>query len=138
MTTQEFIAKNLGNTPSKTKHHASVMQDTNGQFYSYGLHYPLLFKIDNQWFVNVRGYSNTTTKHINHAHAACPQAIPVVLSGSDRLPLTLDDVKMRLNQQLYSIRDDIQTKKHKNTQVYKDLFHQFNRVSGAINQLSEA
>lgn len=37
------------------------------RLYSYGPHYPLLFKVGTYWVCNDRGYSNTTARHISYA-----------------------------------------------------------------------
>lgn len=70
MKTQTFIENNIGKKPSEEKWCSSVYQDTEGNFYSFGYHYPLLFKVKNHWFVNTTGYSNSTAKHINWAWAS--------------------------------------------------------------------
>lgn len=81
MNTRDFISHRL-NVTGKTGRCASVIQGTDGTFYSYGPHYPLLFKVQGLgWVVNKRGYSNTTAKHIGYAsmHAS----YSVKLQGSN-------------------------------------------------------
>ena len=70
MTTQDFIAKNIGKTPKQDRFCSSVFQSTRGDFYSYGYHYPLLFKVGAYWFINTQGYSSSTGKHIGWAKGA--------------------------------------------------------------------
>lgn len=70
MTTQEFIERNWGKVPAKSKWCSSVVQDTEGNFYSYGSHYPLLFKVAGTTFINTAGYSSTTGRHILWAQRA--------------------------------------------------------------------
>lgn len=69
MRTKDFIYKQsklLGDTTAKSCHTASVCF-SNGIIYSYGTHYPLLFKVGSKVFRNIRGYSATTGKHISYA-----------------------------------------------------------------------
>jgi len=49
--------------------------------YSYGPHYPLLFKVAGQWVCNDRGHSVTTSKHIGQARQYSD--FSVELQGSD-------------------------------------------------------
>lgn len=57
-----------------------------GVLYSYGSHYPLMFKVNDVLFINTSGYSNTTAKHINWAWSAAyrygKKAHAVHLSGT--------------------------------------------------------
>jgi hypothetical protein len=69
MTNEQFIAKyahSIGYTsiPSKTCNNLFFER---GVIYSYGYHYPLLFKVNGKVFRNIQGYSVTTSKHIGLA-----------------------------------------------------------------------
>lgn len=64
MTNLDFVY-NYKFTPDK--HHGNLFTDSHGTMYSYGYHYPLLFKVNGLVFVNTYGYSNTTSKHIGYA-----------------------------------------------------------------------
>jgi hypothetical protein len=113
------------------------MQDTNGNFYSYGYHYPLLFKVDGVVFRNVRGYSSTTARHIHWTRDI--EAIDVELSRDDRLNyLNLNTLNSRLHEQRDGIVKQMVAKKRKNTQVYKGLFRELLRVDQNLNRLQEA
>jgi hypothetical protein len=70
MTTQNFIEKHLHTEDQKQRFCASVFTDGNGNFWSYGYHYPLLKRINNKFYVNDKGYSVSTAKHINWAYSA--------------------------------------------------------------------
>jgi hypothetical protein len=112
------------------------MVDTDGNIYSYGRHYPLLFEVEGLTFVNVAGYSNTTSKHISWARQAVDNAIPVKLDyNKDRLPLTLATIRERLNAQRLGIAKQMASKKRTDTWVYKDLFRQLNRVDASISMV---
>jgi hypothetical protein len=71
MKTSDWIEKKIGEIPTKNRYCSSVFQDTNGDFYSYGYHYPLLVKVRGLWILNTAGYSNTTAKHIGYCSRAC-------------------------------------------------------------------
>lgn len=68
MTTADFIAKTFNTTNDKWGRYgyerrcSSVFTDRDGNVYSYGYHYPLLFTIGGLTFINTTGYSSTTAK----------------------------------------------------------------------------
>lgn len=135
MTTQEFITKTYNTKATKERRCSSVFTDYEGIVYSYGYHYPLAFHIKGLDFVNEIGYSNTTAKHINWARHAIGYGnyIGVKLNSSDALDMTyytgkateqmarLEIVKLALERELASIRDEMSKKTRKDTQVYKQL-----------------
>lgn len=61
MTTRDFIFNAFTNR--KSGKCSSVFAE-NGEVYSYGYHYPLLFRVNGKAIRNVRGYSNTTARHL--------------------------------------------------------------------------
>lgn len=131
MTTRDFIANNLGYTPSKETWCSSVLQDTSGNFYSYGYHYPLLFKVAGHWFVNTRGYSNTTAKHINWAWSAVDyNATAVELNREDARVISsswasdtdkLNVLARATAEMVARATEERDSKKRKDTQVYAHL-----------------
>lgn len=66
MTSFDFIKRCINGQQIKSRSVASIYFDGE-TIYSYGTHYPLLFKINNKWILNDRGYSATTGKHISWA-----------------------------------------------------------------------
>lgn len=149
MTTQEFISRNYGVAAQKDRKCSSVFADYDGNIYSYGRHYPLLFEVDGVNFVNATGYSNTTAKHINWARQAEPGAIAVWLDGCnlytwnnpenrDKVPSILRDmlyaddktpfvkklkkaILLDLENERADIQDRINAKKRTDTAVYRSL-----------------
>ena len=113
MTTQEFISRQFGNANGENKSLSSVTKDGNGNIYSYGRHYPLLFEIDGVNFVNATGYSNTTAKHINWARQAEPGAVSVWLDGCNLYtwnnPENRDKVPALLSLAQYGMTPEIKT-----------------------------
>lgn len=83
MTSAEFIQRQFGNDNGESKSLSSIYKDGKGNIYSYGRHYPLLFKVGELTFINRLGlgFSNSTAKHINWAAQADRTAISVWLSG---------------------------------------------------------
>ena len=69
MTTKQFIQANLWNNNGVEKTCSSVFTDGHGNFYSYGYHYPLLVRINGDFYLNDAGYSSTTSKHIRWARS---------------------------------------------------------------------
>jgi hypothetical protein len=127
MTSKEFIEREYLSA-GREKSFSSIYKDSAGNIYSYGPHYPLLFRVDGIDYINVTGYSSTTAKHISWARSVEPDAVPVVLRRGDRLPLTTDDLLERLSEQREEIAIQMRQKVRKNTAVYKDLFRQLMRV----------
>ena len=140
MTTAEFIYKTYGTTNSRWGRHgyerwcSSVLTDKDGNAYSYGYHYPLLFKVEGLDILNVTGYSNTTAKHISWAWRAVSNPVEVELRGA-RLPLTLKDIQVKLGSQLADLKHQMDSKKRKDTQVYKQLEWQYARVAANYNRV---
>lgn len=147
MTTREFMERNLNYQPSKETWCSSVMQDTTGNFYSYGYHYPLLFKVAGHWFVNTMGYSNTTAKHINWAWSAIDyNATAVELSRDDARVISsswasddekLQAIKSALRRKLNDIKEVMLAKKRHDTQVYRLLEQDLIRVQNSWNEVTE-
>jgi len=140
MTTRDFIARTYNTTSTRERRCSSVFTDTDGNVYSYGYHYPLAFRVGGLDFINVRGYSNTTSKHIAWAWQAVGyDAIPVELSRDDRVQyLDLNTLVSRLHEQLGKILDQMVSKKRKDTQVYRALQHEHEQVYNYIKQVEEA
>lgn len=137
MTTRDFIKKTYGTPGTRERFCSSVFTDERGNVYSYGRHYPLLFKVGGLDFVNTTGYSNTTAKHINWARSATNYtAIPVKLNGL-KYPedFTLADMLTLLKSELNSIIIDMASKKRKDTRVYEMLDDKLARVTEYIKRV---
>lgn len=128
MTTQDFIYRKLQNTTRK-EFCSSVFgsTDMNGDvtIYSYGYHYPLARIINGKAYINNRGYSNTTAKHIHWARQAS-----VELVGYDNtysVPLTNGNslntkgIRESASREYARVTEEMSKKKRKDTYVYKDL-----------------
>jgi len=142
MTNREFIEKAFYGNTSRFSHN-SLCSDGNGNIYSYGAHYPLLFRCDDFTdlvFINTTGYSNTTSKHINHAWAAVDyKAIAIKMNGA-RISngFTLVDAQRLLEAEAQELRNTMATKKRKDTAVYHDLEGRLQTVNIYIRQVKEA
>lgn len=120
MTTQEFIRKAHEGTTTKEKC-SSVFRDGR-DVYSYGYHYPLLFKVGGLTFINTSGYSNTTQRHILWAKQAVDyQYIGVNLHGKRLSTLTLEDIEVYIMSEIVKLNTEMESKKRKDTQVYRSL-----------------
>jgi hypothetical protein len=139
MTTQEFISKTYNVPATRERKCSSVFTDYEGVVYSYGYHYPLAFHLKGLDFVNVRGYSSTTAKHICWAKQAMNyEYIGVKLSSDDVFRFTrgyatdeqkLHTIKKALAREWDSISEQLRSKKRTDTQVYADLAKQLNQVT---------
>lgn len=145
MTSREFIERQFGVDNGKERWCSSIYKDSYGNIFSYGKHYPLLFKIAGEAFVNDSGYSVTTAKHIGWAKQATDyRAINVEL---DRPAIQIindwystDEDKIRavtrcLREQLERLQREAQSKKRKDTWVYENLQR---RISDARENLDRA
>lgn len=134
MTSQEFINKYFGVNDGKERYCSSIMKDGKGNIYSYGYHYPLLFKVNGKTFRNVAGYSNSTSRHIHWTRDI--NAIDIHAIRSFRLVGTDDEIMERIifsqNRRVADIKEVMQSKKRKNTQVYKNLFREFNKAQRSL------
>lgn len=142
MTTQEFIEKEFANDNGKTRYFGSILKDANGNLYSYGRHYPLLFKVGNQTFRNTRGWSVSTGRHIRWTRGI--PAIDVELDNDateivNRSYKTdqekLEHIFRCLSRQKADLFVQLDSKKRKDTWVYSNLMQQFDYVSQQLAQV---
>ena len=144
MTTRDFIARWYGVGDGVERWCSSVFKNGRGDIFSYGYHYPLLFKVAGHWFINDAGYSNTTARHIHWANdAAGYLATPVKLDGRQAQVIanngsTIDRLKVvrqALHEEHNKLRRDMLSKKRRDTKVYAHLRAELARVTKAINEV---
>lgn len=148
MTTQEFISKTYNVPATRERKCSSVFTDYEGVVYSYGYHYPLAFHLKGLDFVNVRGYSSTTSKHIAWAKRALDyQYVGVELNSDDTFRLTrgyateeqkLHTIRKTLERQLTSVQETMRSKTRKDTSVYKQLETDEVRTIQALLKVNKA
>jgi len=137
MTTREFITKNFGIPSSKEKYCSSVFKDTEGNIFSYGYHYPLLFTVDGVDFRNVTGYSNTTQRHIMWSRGV--EAIDVHIPRRTRLhEITLMNIAKWQQEEIDRQRALMDKKKNKTTQVYRWMLNTMGRLISSQEKVLEA
>lgn len=128
MTNLEFITKTISVEATKPRFHGSLFTAPNGTVYSYGWHYPLARIINGYGFVNNRGYSHTTSRHISHARTAC--AAKVGISKTYGVPLrngealTITGIMQAATRELNDLTQQMAAKKRTNTAVYDNLERQ--------------
>lgn len=133
MKTEEFIFQYLSDKTDKTQC-SSVMGDS-GTIYSYGYHYPLARIIDGTAWINSDPSTVTTAKHRNWARSACARIVgyenvqDVELHGAQFHPFY---VEQGLIKEQMRIIGQMEQKKRKDTQVYKWLEYDLNRVNKAL------
>lgn len=159
MTTREFINKYAGIADGKVRECSSVFKDADGNIYSYGYHYPLIFKVGGLFIRNTSGYSNTTARHIQWTRDI--DAVDVPIRGCNqysynnsenagRVPQMLynrryndgasdSDLLEAITADLYAARRELNRemakKRRKDTQVYKWLEYQMDDLNKAIKQI---
>lgn len=147
MTTADFIEKTYNTTATRERRCSSVFTDYQGTVYSYGYHYPLAFNIKGLDFINTRGYSNTTAKHISWAWRAVGyHAVAVELDRADAQVISssyatddekLDVIRGALSRQYQDIRAQMDSKKRKDTAVYADLERQLEVVRASAEKVGK-
>lgn len=137
MTTREFIYKALSGKTKKTFCSSVFVSD--GVAYSYGYHYPLATIIDGKGYVNDRGYSNSTAKHINWAFSALGELVGYdnvyhspLFGGS----LSKRGIREGAQAEYDRLTDEMNAKKRKDTKVYKWLEVQQTRASKTLKAIS--
>jgi hypothetical protein len=142
MTNLQFIEKEFYAHHDSEKWHGSLFRDGDGNIYSYGRHYPLMFTSTDDGglvFINTTGYSNTTAKHIRDAWTACDNdAIPLKMNNQ-RLgrEFKLGDALYLLTQEQARIIKAMNAKKRKDTNVYRALQLELDRVMHNIKIIKE-
>lgn len=147
MTTAQFIEKTYNVRASKERRCSSVFTDYQGTVYSYGYHYPLAFNVAGIDFINERGYSTTTSKHISWARQALDyDYVPVELDRADAQVIAstyaiedqkLDVIRASLHRQRDGIIKEMEAKKRKDTQVYAMLERDLLRVESSIKKVGK-
>lgn len=140
MTTREFIAKTINTSSDKLRTCSSVFTDYNGVVYSYGYHYPLAVIIDGVGYVNNRGYSNTTAKHINWAFSALRDqgytalGVPLlpVNSPLGRREFDKHSIEISASAELARLIELAASKKRQDTWVYKDIQRQIENIKEVL------
>lgn len=129
MTNYDYVQANAFKPDTR---HGNLFTDGNGTMYSYGHHYPLLFKVNGLKFINTIGYSNTTAKHINHARNLAQHEVRIPYNDGDISPLAiqkaLEDERAYLNEEIANI-------KRKNTKKEARLQERISEIDYTLNRL---
>jgi hypothetical protein len=144
MTTQQFIAREVarieaGNVTGE-KRCASVVR-YGDRIYSYGTHYPLLFRVQDAhggtlWVCNNGGYSSTTGKHIAWAGGYADILAPLGGIGYGARAVDREDVIKAIQARIDRLQADMDSKKRKDTQVYRNLEQQHAGYMGYLARLT--
>lgn len=137
MTTKDFII-NAFNGRTRATACSSVFQDGNHNIYSYGYHYPLLFTIAGKAIRNVRGYSNTTARHISYTYNVDAISIHTLsgfrLTGSDSD--IINSLAVGQRQYIAGLQSELDGKKRKDTAIYSDLSRRLAEAEQALYSLT--
>lgn len=99
-----FIGECVNGNQTKERTVSSVYFDGD-TIYSYGYHYPLLFKIGGKWILNDTGYSSTTAKHISWARYYADGVVK--LDNQSRGKPTAEKVRECINSEIIEIKTDL-------------------------------
>lgn len=106
---------------------SSRMKCYNGKLYSYGSHYPLLFRVGPLLFVNESGYSATTNMHISAARSYADHAVK--LEGTDT---SAENVLESLRNEKEHIARVHSALKRQNTKKAKAMYDKAEEITKAI------
>lgn len=138
MTTKQFIKKALDGT-TRTTRCSSVFVDNDRTIYSYGYHYPLVKIIDGKAFINSRGYSVSTSKHIGWAFQAASEIVGY--NNTFHAPTTYGlhkgGIVRGASEEITRLEAEMATKKRKDTRVYEWLEIQHKRMSDTLEATKE-
>lgn len=141
MTTAEFITKAFNGETRATKC-SSVFKDGNNDVYSYGYHYPLLFRVKTAGGTtlnvrNCRGYSSTTIRHIAWSRGV--DAIDTHTLNTFRLTggnsSIISELAKGQREYIASVQREMATKKRHDTQVYAWLQRKLDSAIDNLNRL---
>lgn len=136
MRTVEWIDKHKGVNDGNTKIFGNVAKGADGTIYSYGYHYPLLFKLNDVYFVNHRGYSVTTSKHINWAHQATDyKAYNIEVPRLHHGPVEVAQAMSWLEKDIIDLIYQMAGKRRQDTSVYLNLQRNLKDTIKALNTL---
>ncbi len=148
MTTADFIKKTYNTTSNRERRCSSVFTNHDGTVFSYGYHYPLAFNVKGIDFINTAGYSSTTSKHISWAWRAVGyDATAVKLNRQEAQGMTwytgkpgTDDhrielIKTALYRELGEIVEQMASKKRKDTNIFRALQAEHERVYNSVTKL---
>jgi hypothetical protein len=146
MTSKEFIARcaeKIERGESINNKSCSSIFAHGDTIYSYGTHYPLLFRVQKLngqkvWVVNDGGYSATTGKHVGWAISAMQYDVVCSPIGAMQYRTTIDiSVAIdSINKEIEKIDSEMKTKKRKETQVYKWLQYRKDRAQNYLAMLN--
>lgn len=138
MTTKQFINKALQGT-TRSKQCSSVFVGDDRTIYSYGYHYPLVKIIDGKAFINSRGYSVSTSKHIGWAFAAAAEIVGYenTFHAPTTYGLHKGGIVRGVSEEITRLEAVMATKKRKDTQVYKWLAYNRDRLSKTLEATKE-
>ena len=117
MTNQEYIENNAFQPDTR---HGNLFTDSNGTMFSYGYHYPLLFKVNELNFINTIGYSNTTAKHISYARPMAQYEVHIPYNNSDISPLAIQKALIEERAYIFERIAEIKRKNTKKEQGFRD------------------
>ena len=127
----------LADTPPTGEKWCASVGYMDGKLYSYGRHYPLLWKVTtpngrNVLVCNRAGYSNTTAKHISWCHGVADVYVRGIGNIGD---LDCDEVKTRLHIEIGALVAEHAGLKRKNTKKAERMLADIEQLNGFLEKL---
>ena len=138
MTNKQFIDRFVHNgfQDDHKQSPTGALWHNNGILYSYGYHYPLMFKVRGLVFRNIESYSNTTGKHIGLCGAHSDHDVKLYFEDAvyRRMePMLIVDA---LVTESIAIDKTISKIKRKDTIKEQNLRNRLAQIDNAINALA--
>lgn len=130
MKNRNFIEQHRNLSQEGYKKNQNIIYD-NWVLYSYGKHYPLLFKVGDVYFSNNRWYSNSTAKHIWYANLYSDYWVKLIWNGTSK-----ENVKYSLEAEKKVVTNNIAELKRKWTQKESRLLNRLQGINEAIEAIS--
>lgn len=124
MNNHDFIAS-FGT--QKYKVYSSLVRDDDGNIYSFGFHYPLLFSIGSLWYRNTAGYSSTTSRHIGIAGQWSDVDVEIPNNGRRGVPKYWE-ISEWLATTVTNLEEQLGLKKRKDTKIYAQITEDLERA----------
>lgn len=140
MKTQTFIervAQGIESRPRNgRKYVASVLYDGD-TVYSYGTHYPLLFKVGSVWVCNDSGYSSSTGRHISYARGVADYCVQLRGGGRFDAPTVKESAQSEIarNENLIAVIEGKKAKRPRYAVTYQTSIDRLNDRNAMLTRL---
>ena len=133
----ERVAAGLEPQPRNGRKYVSSVLFDGEKLYSYGTHYPLLFKVGPHWVCNDRGYSNTTARHISYARREADYCVQLPRYTTNTQPDTIKAAALAEIQEQRELIAEALERQIKRPRYEATYQRTIDRAEERITQLTE-